>query len=137
LTFGGAPDSFRTVFAARRIVAVVLLSLWLPATLHCAVEAAGVYLEFVCHDHETQAVSENHCADDSCHAIEGASFTVFSLTKLVGIAALSVVALLAEPLEFPPDGVRPERTDVPRELQRSWQFSTRAAPPARAPSVTA
>ena len=122
--------------ALRRLVAVLLLSLWLPATLHCALETAGLHLSFVCHDHETQAASENHCADDSCHAIEEASFTVFSLTKLVGTATLSIVALLPEPLELPPDGVRPERTDVPRELQRSWQFSTRAAPPARAPSAT-
>lgn len=119
---------------ARRIIAVLLLSLWLPATLHCTLEAAGLEIAFVCHDHETPAAAANHCADDACHAIEDASFTVFSLTKLVGTATLSVVALLPEPLELPADGVRPERTDVPRELQRSWQFSTRAAPPARAPS---
>jgi hypothetical protein len=120
--------------ALRRLVAVLLLSLWLPATLHCALEAADIHIAIVCHDHDTQAASENHCADDSCHAIESASFTVFSLTKLVGTATLLVVARLAEPIELPPDGVRPERTDVPRELQRSWQFSTRAAPPTRAPS---
>ena len=119
----------------RQLVALAVLALWLPATLHCALEAAGFEIVFVCHDHDTQAASDNHCDDDACHAIEDAAYTAVALTKLVGDVLFSVVALLPEPLELPAAAISPERTDVPRELRRGWQFITRAAPPARAPSV--
>jgi hypothetical protein len=108
----------------RRLIALLLLALWLPATLHCDLETAGV-----------QAASDNHCTDDACHTLEASALTAFALTKLVSSVTLSVVALLPTPLELPADSVRPERTDVPRELGRRWQFSRRAAPPARAPNA--
>ncbi|MBL9189793.1 MAG: hypothetical protein JNK23_20090 [Opitutaceae bacterium] len=120
---------------ARRLIALLLLSLWLPATMHCALEAAGINIALLCHDHETQAATESHCTDDACHAIEGEAYTPVSLVKLVGEVTLCVVALLPDPSELPDARISPERTDVPRELGRSWQFITRAAPPARAPSA--
>lgn len=115
------------------MIALLLLSLWLPATMHCALEAAGLEVAFICHDHETQTAE--HCADDACHALEGEAYTAVTLAKLVGEVTLSVVALLPEPLEQPAVSLSPERTDVPRELGRSWQFLSRAAPLARAPST--
>lgn len=121
----------------RRLIALLLLALWLPATLHCDLETAGVHIGIICHDHETQAESDNHCTDDACHTLEASALTAFTLTKLVGSVTLSVVALLPTPLELPADSVRPERTDVPCELGRRWQFSRRAAPPARAPNPLA
>lgn len=119
----------------RSLTAWLLLALWLPATLHCALETAGVDIAFLCHDHDANESPAEHCADDSCHALEGSALAAFTFTKLVGATIFSVVALLPEPIEVPSASVRPERTDVPRELQRSWQFYTRAAPPSRAPSV--
>jgi hypothetical protein len=119
----------------RRIAALVLLSLWLPATLHCDLEAAGLEIAFVCHDHEVPVAPVSPCAADACHAIEDAAYTAIVLNKFVGEAALTVIALLPEPVEVPAAAISPERTDVPRELGRAWQFRTRAAPPVRAPSA--
>jgi hypothetical protein len=135
IDFRSAAALLPRVPALRRLVAVLLLSLWLPATLHCALEAAGLEIALVCHDHATQSASANHCEDDACHAIEGEAYTAVALTKLVGDVSFSIVAVLPEPLELHPAGISPESTDVPRELRPSWQFSTRAAPPARAPSA--
>ena len=120
----------------RRLLALTLLALWLPATLHCDLEAAGLEIAFVCHDHATPTAAAAHCTDDACHALEEAAYTAFTLTKLVGVISLSVLALLPEPADLPAAALSPARTDVPLEVLRSWQFRTRAAPPARAPSAS-
>ena len=129
------PNSLASVLGLRRLLTFALLALWLPATLHCDLEAAGLALPFVCHDHDTATGLDLPCADDECHALDRASYTAFALTKLVSATVLSVLARLPDSIETPVDGVRPERTDVPRKLRRTWQFDTRAAPPARAPSA--
>lgn len=129
------PNSLASVLRLRRLLTFALLALWLPATLHCDLEAAGLALPFVCHDHDTATGLDLPCADDECHALDRASYTAFALTKLVSATVLSVLARLPDSIETPVDGVRPERTDVPRKLRRTWQFETRAAPPARAPSA--
>lgn len=129
------PNSLASVLRLRRLLTFALLALWLPATLHCDLEAAGLALPFVCHDHDTATGLDLPCADDECHALDRASYTAFALTKLVSATVLSVLARLPDSIETPVDGVRPERTDVPRKLRRTWQFDTRAAPPARAPSA--
>ncbi len=126
---------FPPVHRLRRLLTFALLALWLPATLHCDLEAAGLALPFVFHDHDIATGSDRPCADDDCHALDRASYTAFALTKLVSATVLSVLARLPESIETPVNGVRPERTDAPRELRRTWQFDTRAAPPARAPSA--
>ena len=129
------PNSLASVLRLRRLLTFALLALWLPATLHCDLEAAGLALPFVCHDYDTATGLDLPCADDECHALDRASYTAFALTKLVSATVLSVLARLPDSIETPVDGVRPERTDVPRKLRRTWQFDTRAAPPARAPSA--
>lgn len=119
----------------RRLIALVLVALWLPATLHCDLEAAGLEIGVLCHDHDTPEAAAAHCSDDACHAIEDAAYTAVVLTKLVGVISFSVLALLPEPPDLPAATLSPASTDVPLEVPRSWQFTTRAAPPARAPSV--
>jgi len=122
------------VHRLRRLLALALLAIWLPATLHCDLEAAGLEIGVLCHDHDTPEAAAAHCHDEACHAIEDAAYTAITLTKLVGVISLSIVALLPEPLELPAAALSPARTDTPRELLRGWQFTTRAAPPARAPA---
>lgn len=139
------PGSFSAVSFLRRFIAVALLALWLPATLHCALEAAGLKIAFVCHDHDDghghshpAPAPDHHGAQsdtDACHPLEDAAIKPTSVAKLVGQATFFLIALLPVPPELPVDRVCPERTDVPRELGRGWQFATRAAPPARAPSA--
>ncbi len=142
LTRSRFPASYFAVSRLRRLIALALLALWLPATLHCALEEAGLEIAFVCHDHDDDQAHHHappshtgaHC-DDACHTLEGAAIKTVSAAKLVGQATPFLIARLPDPPEIPADHVCPERTAAPDELGRPWQFSTRAAPPARAPSV--
>lgn len=124
------------VFRARRLIALVLLALWLPATLHCDLEAAGVKGILGCHNHEIPCNA--HCTADACHSIEGLSYQFDSsltkapqpsLTLLVAPLAFLVLTLVAAPREG-----EIEPAAAPPEVARTWHFVTRAAPPARAPA---
>ena len=122
-----------------RILLFVLLALWLPATMHCRLEAAGF---FAAHDDcaaEQAGNDSTDCKDDACPTVEDALFKESS-------AALAVHA----PAEcFLPDGLAllietdadtaasllsPTRHVPPAALAVGWQFIARAAPPARAPN---
>jgi len=142
---GTAPCAFfADVPRFRFIFALLLATLWLPATLHCQIEAAGLEIIFVCHDHDHDTAhdqvvpvsSADHCAEDACHTLEGVALKAFAPAKLVGDATLFVMALLPAPPGTPTSGVSPERSDAPQELSRCWQFTTRAAPPSRAPTAS-
>lgn len=120
-----------------RLLLFALLALWLPATMHCRLEAAGF---FAAHDDcaEQLASEGSDCKDDACPTVEDALFKESS-------AALAVSA----PAEcFLPDGFAPAiervaaagltlspfRGTAPPEVAVTWQFVERTAPPARAPS---
>lgn len=138
LTSTPAPRSLRSVHRLRQLVALAVLTLWLPATLHCALEAAGFEIVFVCHDHDAQDASDHHCTDDACHALEGAAFKPAANTAVLTPPALCACLLcfVAPPLAIdltPPSGIS-DRIVAPPEVARTWHFVARAAPPPRAPS---
>ena len=136
------PPLFHLVSRLRKLVALAVLALWLPATLHCALEAAGFEIVFVCHDHETGAASDGHCTDDACHALEGAAFKPAANTATLPLPALCACLLcfVAPPpaidLTAPVTGVS-ELVAAPPEVARTWHFVARAAPSPRAPSLAA
>lgn len=119
--------------ALRRVVAVLLLSLWLPATLHCDLEAAGLDLALLCHEHAEAVDLAAPCADETCHAVESTDYTAFALTKLIDAPVLTLIALLPPPRELPVTAAVLARIAAPPELPRRWQFAHRAALPPRAP----
>ncbi|MBL9210653.1 MAG: hypothetical protein JNL92_09290 [Opitutaceae bacterium] len=117
----------------------MLLALWLPATLHCDLEAAGVTNILGCHDH--RAAGPAFGTDDHCHSIEGVSYKLdFGSSKSPRPADV-ILFLLADPRLFtvasPPRRITVESKAAPPEIARTWQFAARAAPPARAPSSEA
>lgn len=121
-----------------RLVALLLLALWLPATLHCDLEAAGLTpVSVTCQDEH----AANQHAADNCAQIENDTYKHAStLLKapapaLLAACVCSVTDLVPRPIFVPL--VSPERTDSPPELTRTWQFRARAALPARAPDCTA
>lgn len=121
-----------------RFLLFALLALWLPATLHCRLEAAGV-LELRCTE-ENSATADAGCQDDACPTIEQALFKDSAATVSIAAPAECHVpdccALLLVPDAFAaaPD-LSPSRHAPPSELTVRWQFIARAAPPARAPSL--
>ena len=115
-----------------------LLAVWLPATLHCRLEAAGF---FEAHCAETQAVAgAEECKDDACPTVEQALYKDSSATLSVAAPAechvpdCCTLLLAPESLRGEP-ALSPARHAPPSELTVRWQFIARAAPPARAPSL--
>ena len=125
----------------RPLIAILLLALWLPATLHCALEAAGCLRAEECCDGHTDSA----CTRDACDTLE---------TGFVKPAALHVVLppffpdtaarlldafcpLLLAPtaLLLPPDTGVTGTVAAPPEVARTWHFLVRAAPAPRAPSL--
>ncbi len=132
----------RSGFGVRRLftfVACLLAVLWLPATLHCGLEAAG----FLGHDHE-EVPAENDCAhacfNDSCAAVEdGAYKRSAGLVKLEAPVLTLWLAGWVERARAPEwiAPLSPDTTDSPPELARTWQFTARTALLPGAPSVLA
>jgi hypothetical protein len=130
------------VLRLRRLFALALLSLWLPATLHCDLEAAGLDTLFHC-------LTEHHVSTDGAHAestrdacdiVETGAFQPAADTATLPPPALHALLLdlvfvpTVLPLTPPAHGLC-EQVSAPPEVARTWHFVVRAAPPARAPSA--
>lgn len=127
----------------RRLFALALVALWLPATLHCALEAAGFDDLFHCVNDlhapcDHAAPSETPV--DACNLVEDASFKPATDTAVLPPPTLCACLLcfVAPPLAIdltpPPRGLS-DCIVAPPEVARTWHFVARAAPPSRAPSL--
>jgi hypothetical protein len=128
-------DLFGRVYVIRRLIALALLALWLPATLHCDVEAAGFDDWFGCH--EEAASTKDHCTEDVCQALEGFAYkSDAALLKVSppppGFCSDCLISLSPPFPRLATDSVN-TGTELPWS-SRPWQFAHRAAPPARAPA---
>lgn len=131
------------IVRVRPFVALLLLALWLPATQHCDLEAAGLLAG---HDecHSGQDCAGGHqddpCAADVCALVEDAAYkSTFAAITVAAPTALTCLCCLHEitPATVLISLVSPERTDAPPELAPTWCFVTRTALPARAPDLVA
>lgn len=119
------------------IVACLLAVLWLPATLHCGLETAGLWHHS--HDEETTNVNcATVCGAEACAMVEEGAYK--NPTELLKVPTpLFVLCVMHHAI--PSVDVRfvetpsPEQTESPPELTRTWQFVARAALPPRAPSI--
>lgn len=125
-----------------KVVALLLATLWLPATVHCQLETLGFDSLFACADTAEAAHAGNDdCADDGCQTVESGQ-VLFSKDRFDS-ASLALLAGATTSLlfEIPAPVVAPEfiasRQAETLPLQRTWQFDRRAALPARAPGLNA
>jgi hypothetical protein len=118
------------------LLSLLLLASWLPATAHCALEAAGLLAE-TCPDGCTTTSGEK----DGCATVENGAYKLSRNTlnmpapdlfvcvfhfyfQQIRLDAMRELAPLADALfERPTGGVS------------TWHFARRAAPPSRAPTV--
>jgi hypothetical protein len=122
-----------------KLAALLLATLWLPATLHCQLESLGLDALFACADQpaETAHTNGDTCADDGCQTIESGQFALskskLDLSLLPALACVCVACFqhLAPPAPAPEISAVHQDETLP--LQRTWQFARRAALPARAP----
>jgi len=123
----------------RRLLVWIMVVLWLPATLHCAMDRAAMFNSkpACCDDDANAAADENGCGP-RCDLLDGGTQKLANdLVKahapvlLVGLA--SVARLWSDKLVVAPQ-ISPDGAESPPELSRTWQFVERAAPSPRAPS---
>ena len=122
-----------------QFVACLLAVLWLPATMHCGLETAGLLLQE--NGIETADTGcATACETDTCALVEDGAFK--KTTEHVKVSA-PVLALCLNQLVLvyavhdapePLSAVSPDTTDTPQELARTWQFIARTALLPGAPS---
>jgi hypothetical protein len=125
----------------KTIVTMVLLALWLPATSHAWLEQAGwIHTSHAeAHDASGADNDDNHDAADGLCRIASTDVPVPSpeLTARLSLASAAFSVTRAAWWEAAlalPDGPDPPGA-APPELSHTWQFSSRASLPARAPSL--
>ncbi len=137
----GSSLLLRGVQFARRLAALLLLVLWLPALLHCPLEAAGLTLTSTCCVDDHSAEASDGCTRDGCETLES-GFTKPPADGAVAPAPVLCACLQSRlcvptpvaPVLPPVDGVTTAAT-APPETIRSLPFLTRTAPPSRAPAL--
>ena len=126
-----------------KLVVLALLALWLPATLHCDLNAAGLSLN--ASGEHPDSTCQDSCTRDTCNVVEDASYakSASSLRVLPPSAAsftFCLLHLLTAPAPLLTERAPVSFTDDPPALQalhRTWSFARRAALPARAPDAIA
>lgn len=138
LTGINPPDSFPLVNRSCRYLCLLLLALWLPATLHCGLEAADL---ISAHGPDSRCSDiGSACSMDGCKTVE--ETTARPSHKSIKAPApnlLACVHLLCLQLVVPASIVEPIASvrafERPLAWVPMWHFARRAAPSPRAPSA--
>lgn len=121
-----------------RVMAMVMLALWLPATSLCLAERAGwISRDGCCPSHSEKAPSSQPSGDSACCTLASASYKADDDQRVTMISPVVAFVLLADLSEFASlTDASPAvaLTAIPPELPVSWQFSHRTALAPRAPS---
>ena len=126
----------------RFLAALVLAVLWLPATVHCGLEASGLLenSEAGCCAHDEAADEQNaDCEHGACEVVESGDYQpAHNFLKVSAPVAVegfvSLIELAVEAIQPPESDARP-RAESPPEIRRTWQFLARAALLPGAPSL--
>lgn len=120
----------------RHIAAVLILVLWVPATLHCAFEEAkvlGGILECQSHDRNGQN-GDSGCSYDACTVVEELGFRHELITVVLPLPSITEIFQFQSEsmVSLPQPGwvVAPVRTE---NWSVFWRFIERVTPPVRAP----
>lgn len=114
-------------------MAIALVALVVPVTSHSLLEDAGLI-----HDSGSDASDHDHDAADGLCWIESVGFHLEKCFQAVESAAAHFLfaALACFMVNLLPRQPKPDNPGTgPPLLLQSWQFSSRAALPARAPSL--
>ena len=125
--------------AFRRLLALALLTLWVPATQHCSLEAAGLFPD-ACGD--DGCAPGELCSDDGCGTLESVPFkTPVMLVKAPAPYLQECLCCRHETVIASAEDdlihAASERRDRPRDWVPEWHFVRRTAPPTRAPAPVA
>lgn len=144
LTFDRCHAACRPVFASRNLLTVLFsLTLWLGATQHCNLEAAGILTPHAESGPENGccAGTDDGCAADGCESVENGAFRNGSDGATLDVPVFSccdfLVCLNLDPRPAEVAASSAWLTDFERPLDwvPTWQFVQRAALSPRAPSL--
>ena len=129
--------------ALRILVALLLALVWLPATVHCGLDAAGLlaHADSCCSTDEHHSPHSSKCGADGCDVVESGGYQVTGgyvkiptpLWRESLLTLIASVPALVEESEF----VVVEAVESPPEMKRTWHIVSRAALSPRAPSLIA
>ena len=125
---------------ARLLVALTLAVLWLPVTMHCALEVLLPLSFLACCSHQDAAPHEDDdCQTDACAVVESGFYKLQDYDELVTLSPgadtdAEAFTTFDAPLERPNTPVVAASPPPPNPAV-NWQFSSRAAPQPRAPSA--
>ena len=120
-----------------KIVAFVMLALWLPVTQHCDLDAAG--FEIFPNGGGSATMGQEACPTSICQLVEDASARQTGTdVRVIPPSEASVFCLLvlvAAPVkvELKPVCLASDPPEI-EALHRTWHFARRTALPTRAPS---
>ena len=118
-----------------RLIALLLLTLWVPATLHCGFEAAGLGGMFACDDEHHSGTTSR----DACDVVENGWFKLANHPTSLPAPILcpDLFCFVTPPpvLLTPPLVGVTEAEAAPPDIARHWQFAFRATLSPRAPSL--
>ena len=139
LTTGCGAGLLRPVKRLSRLLALLLLALWLPATLHCDLEAASLWDGHEDHPAAACCSAGQGCAHDGCDTLEGGAFRASDGTVRAPLPDLFCCFCLictGTPALLEPVATTPVPTIAvtARDWIPTWHFVRRTAPPSRAPS---
>ena len=129
------------MFWFRHIIAVLLLALWMPATQHCNLQAAGLIDAHGEHTDSACLGGGNPCSHDGCIMVEGITYKPSGdlLLKVPAPDLLVCSCFLCLQLVYRDLRIEPLTPVVAAEKPQAWvsiwHFVRRAAPLSRAPSV--
>jgi len=122
----------------RQVFVLLMVALWLPATLHCAVDQAELFeSEPACCDEAQENEPENEACTEQCSVVAPGINKGSAENALVAVPLLVGLVAWLTPVELEPPTLPglDKPLNAPPELARTWQFVARAALPPRAPSL--
>ena len=124
-------SKYYSVKQVRGLVALLLLAVWLPASMHCSLEDAG----WLPKDESCASAPSGHGRDDGCEFENGGVHFQAAKVIIPSFSFTFVVLSYIAP-EIPARSLFfAFESEFPFELAQCWQFSFRAALPVRAPSL--
>ena len=137
MIFSVIPGTYGPVRTVRAMLTILLAVAWLPLTAHCQLEKLTELEVLRCGSMGTAAASgSSPCDDASCCGWEFGQYRLPQAQTPVSASYDAVVPLVLPRLDLDrcPELTAGAVAALPKP-PRPWQFSLRAAPPPRAPSL--
>ena len=124
----------------RSFCAVVMLVLWVPATVHCELEdLSAIFSAFGCESHAVEPEQGEECNHDACDLVEEGGYRLDSCVLEVaapsstGVFDESIFRLVPSPAEASLGWVS-RRSGRAENWSDFCRYAERVTPPVRAPA---